>query len=132
MDGLPKFANVQNERPRLQEATFEIGVNGMGLDLLRAVYRNSSVDLSIRMRAAALCLPYETPKLAVTALITDTDFGMLLDRRLENLKRIEEKQNGKLIENQNGKLIEAQPAQTEVEVKAPTPSINFRSLRRRI
>ena len=44
MDELPKFANVGNERPRLQEATFEIGPNGMGLDLLRAVYRNSSVE----------------------------------------------------------------------------------------
>ena len=44
MDGLPKFANVGNERPRLQEVAFEIGPNGMGLDLLRAVYRNSSVE----------------------------------------------------------------------------------------
>ena len=87
MDGLPKFANVGNERPRCQEATFEIGPNGMGLDLLRMVYRNSGVDLSIRIRCAMACLPFESPKLAVTAVIAENDFATVLDRRL---KRIEE------------------------------------------
>jgi hypothetical protein len=66
---------------------FEIGPNGMGLDLLRAVYRNPAVELSTRMKAAALCLPYEAPKLAVTALVSESDFATVLDRRL---KRIEE------------------------------------------
>jgi hypothetical protein len=87
MDGLPKFANVGNERPRLQEVAFEIGPNGMGLDLLRAVYRNSSVELSTRLRCAMACLPFESPKLAVTAVIAENDFATVLDRRL---KRIEE------------------------------------------
>ncbi len=130
MDNLVDLQTVP--QARRQSIQIEVPADGMALSLLQAVYRNPALDLSVRMRAAALAIAYESPKLAVTALITESDFGMLLDRRLENLKRIEEKQNGKLIENQNGKLIEAQPAQTEVEVKAPTPSINFRSLRRRI
>jgi hypothetical protein len=103
MDGLPKFANVGNERPRLREATFEIGPNGMAVDLLRAVYRNPSVDLSIRMRAAMACLPHEVPKLAVTAVVSEQDFATVLDRRL---KRIEEM-----------KLIEAKPTIDGVEGK---------------
>ena len=31
------------------KSVFEIGPNAMGLDLLRAVYRNSSVELSTRL-----------------------------------------------------------------------------------
>ena len=68
-------------------SVFEIGPNGMSLDLLRAVYRNASVDLSIRIRCAMACLPFESPKLAVTAVVSEQDFATVLDRRL---KRIEE------------------------------------------
>jgi hypothetical protein len=92
----------------------------MGLDLLRAVYRNPGVNLSIRMRAAMACLPFEAPKLAVTALISEQDFGAILDRRLKHMEELRENEV---------RMIEATPT---VEVKAPTPSINFRSLRRRI
>jgi hypothetical protein len=104
------------------------------LEFLRAIYSNDELPLVTRMRAAMACLPFETPKLAVTALIGENDFASLLDRRLENLKRMEGKQNGKaqptLIETQP--VIEAQSTQSKVEIKAPTPSINFRSIRRRI
>jgi hypothetical protein len=103
MDGLPKFANVGTERPRLREAIVEIGPNGMSLDLLRAVYRNPGVDLSIRMRAAVACLPFESPKLAVTAVVSETDFATVLERRLNYLKQIEE------MKANSTPVIEAQP-----------------------
>ena len=45
------------------------------------------------MRAAGLALPFESPKLAVTAVVSEQDFATVLDRRL---KRIEEM---KLLEN---------------------------------
>src|SRR5262245_7104081 len=88
------------------------------LQLLQQVYKNPTVALTTRMRCAMACLPFEAPKLAVTALVSETDFASVLDRRI---KRFEEMQNGK--------LIEAKPQPVEpVEVKPPTPSINFRSL----
>ena len=67
----------------------EIGIpnDGISLDLLRAVYRNQSLALTTRMRAAIAALPHEVPKLAVTAVVADNDVATLLDRRL---KRIEE------------------------------------------
>jgi hypothetical protein len=108
-------ANASKNSPE----PLDIG-EGMALNLLQAVYRNSNIDLPIRMRAAALAIGYEAPKLAVIAEISERDFATLLDKRLENLKRIEQNQA-------NGQLIEASP----VEI-APTPSINYRSLRRRI
>jgi hypothetical protein len=56
----------------------------------------------------------------------ERDFAAILDRRLRHLEEI---RNKNLIEAQ----AEPEPIEpSHIEVKAPTPSINFRSLRRRI
>jgi len=57
------------------------------LQLLQNVYRNPTVGMTTRMRAAMACLPFEAPKLAVTAVVSEQDFAIVLDRRL---KRIDE------------------------------------------
>ena len=57
------------------------------LSFLQACYRNPSLNLTTRMRAAIAALPFESPKLAVTAVVSEQDFATVLDRRL---KRIEE------------------------------------------
>ena len=43
------------------------------LDLLQAIYRCPDQPLSIRMKAAIAALPYEHPKLAVTAVLDGTE-----------------------------------------------------------
>ena len=65
----------------------EIPPDGISLDLLRAIYRSNQLPLTTRMRAAIAALPFESPKLAVTAVVSEQDFATVLDRRL---KRIEE------------------------------------------
>ena len=65
------------------------------LDFLRAVYLDESRPLSVRMRAAIAALPFETPKLAVTANIQSEGLGALLEARL---KRIAE---AKLVTNRS-------------------------------
>jgi hypothetical protein len=52
------------------------------LDFLRAVYCNSGLPLSLRMRAAIAALPFEMPKLAITATVSDHKFGERLERAI--------------------------------------------------
>ena len=55
------------------------------------------------MRAAIAALPFESPKLAVTAVVSEQDFATVLDRRLKRIEEI--------------KLIEAKPTIDGVEGK---------------
>ena len=57
------------------------------LGYLQMIYRDPQLSTAVRMRAAGLALPFESPKLAVTAMVSEQDFATVLDRRL---KRIEE------------------------------------------
>jgi len=57
------------------------------------------------------CLPFESPKLAVTAVVSDQDFASLLDERIKNMERVN-----------NGRTIDAKPV-PQVEVKPPLPRL---------
>ena len=98
-----------------KQQEIEIPADGISLDLLKAVYRNNQLPLTTRMRAAIAALPFEVPKLAVTAVVSEHDFATLLDRRL---KRIEE---------MKAKAIEEMP---QVEVKPALPGLADRRYRR--
>ena len=89
--------------------------DGNSLDFLQLIYRNSSLPLPTRMRAAMACLPHEVPKLMATAIIDEQDFATLLDRRLARMAE--------------QKLIEARPT-PPVEVKPPLPRLPDRRFRR--
>ena len=103
----------------LRPKVVEIPPTATSLDLLQAVYRNSALDLHVRMRAAGMAIAYEMPKLAVVAQISESDFAAVLDRRLENLKRLEQNQA-------NGRAAPTPP----VEVKPPMPRLADRRYRR--
>jgi hypothetical protein len=53
------------------------------LEYLQSIYKNPMQPEPVRMRAAALALPFETPKLAVTGYIKDdAGFAGALERAL--------------------------------------------------
>ena len=87
------------------------------LTFLRSVYQNSKLELHWRMKAAIAALPFESPKLAVTAVVHDQDFAALLDQRLRRIQEM--------------KVIEASKVEHPASELDGPPSISDRRFRRR-
>jgi hypothetical protein len=72
---------------------------GSSLEFLQAIYRSTDQPLARRMRAAIAALPFESPKLAVTASFgPESGFAARLEAAIE-------RSGGRLIE---GEVVEGQ------------------------
>jgi hypothetical protein len=58
------------------------------IDYLRSVYRNPLQPDNVRMRAAAIAIEYELPRLAVTAMVTAGDFADQLEKAIERSRKV--------------------------------------------
>jgi hypothetical protein len=58
------------------------------LDFLTAVYQNEDLPLAVRMRAAIECAPYRHPKLTATAILSDEDFSVRLERAIARSAKV--------------------------------------------
>jgi hypothetical protein len=66
------------------------------LSYLQSIYRDPLQPDGVRMRAASLALPYEAPRLAVTAFVRDQHtFAIALDRAIARSLA------GKVLEGEN-------------------------------
>ena len=84
MEGLALPNNIDAVLDQIEaQQTIELAPNGTSLDLLQRVYRNPSLPLMTRMRAATAALPHEHPKLAVTTVVNAGDFADQLERAVE-------------------------------------------------
>ena len=52
------------------------------LDFLQSIYRNPLQPLPVRIRAAVEALPFESPKLSATAVLTAADFADRLEKAI--------------------------------------------------
>jgi hypothetical protein len=125
-DWLPAFAKLTPSQAPEEDDQLQLGPNAMSLEGLQAVYRNPNLPLTTRMRAMIAAIPFETPKLAVTAQVSEQDFATLLDKRIARYEQM------KLLADE--KIIEAQPevlTKPQVETKPPlarTPDRRFRRI----
>ena len=88
VEGVTLANNVDAVLDQIEaQQVIELAPNGTSLDLLQQVYRNPSLPLPTRMRAAGMALPHEHPKLAVTAMVTSDDFAIQLDKPLREVGR---------------------------------------------
>jgi hypothetical protein len=78
-DIFDKMEVEQQEKLASRDESFR---SHTALELLQAVYRSPDVPLSVRMRAAAIALPFEAPKLVACANLTADDFNERLERAI--------------------------------------------------
>jgi hypothetical protein len=105
------------DRLEAQQAnTLQLRPEANSLDLLRAVYRNPSIPLPVRIRCAVAALPHEVPRLSVVAQVNEQDFATLLDRRLKKMEAMNQQP--------------AEPQTQTIEVKPPMPRLGDRRYRR--
>jgi hypothetical protein len=68
-----------------QKVSEEVLAGRSALELLQSIYRDPSQPIGMRMRAATIAIAYESPRLAVTAYLSNADhFAARLDKAIEN------------------------------------------------
>jgi len=75
---LSPLDELKSYHPSLSEPMVPVKVSA--LETLKAIYQNAEMPLHTRMRAAVAALPFESPKLAVTAVVTTQDFAERLEK----------------------------------------------------
>jgi len=66
----------------------EVPADATSLHFLQAIYRSSTQPMQRRLRAAIEALPFEMPKLAVTAWMDAGDFGQRLELALRRSAKV--------------------------------------------
>jgi hypothetical protein len=73
----------------MQDKRSEIEIPSNGTSRLQAVYRNPSIPLPVRLRAAIAALPHEVRRLSLVAQVNEQDFATLLDQRIKRMEQME-------------------------------------------
>jgi hypothetical protein len=89
MEGVTLLNNVNAVLDQIEaQQAIELAPNATSLTLLQKIYHSSAIPLMTRMRAAIAAIPFEHPKLAVTATVEAGDFADQLERAIERSRRV--------------------------------------------
>jgi hypothetical protein len=89
MEGVTLLNNVNAVLDQIEaQQAIELAPNATSLTLLQKIYRSSAIPLMTRMRAAIAAIPFEHPKLAVTATVEAGDFADQLERAIDRSRRV--------------------------------------------
>ena len=92
---LPSFADPANLEPSIgfeddEPDSIELPPGANSLEFLQAIYRSATQPMARRMKAASIAIQYESPKLAVTAVVEGSDsLAARLNRAIERSARVE-------------------------------------------
>ena len=94
MDMLPSFADPANLEPSIgfedDDDTIIVPPGALSLEFLQAIYRSAAQPMARRLKAASIAIHYESPKLAVTAVVDGSDsLAARLGRAIERSARVE-------------------------------------------
>ena len=95
MNMLPSFADPANLEPSIgfeddEPDSIELPPGANSLEFLQAIYRSATQPMARRMKAASIAIQYESPKLAVTAVVEGSDsLAARLNRAIERSARVE-------------------------------------------
>ena len=113
------------QQPKSDEIALPEGATS--LDLLQHVYRNPSLPLPTRMRAATAALPHEHPKLAVTTVVNVGDFADQLEKAIERSRKVSPTMiEATANDTTNGPSDTTRPVQTNGGGKPFVPDRRFR------
>jgi hypothetical protein len=70
------------------EDSIELPPGAMSLEFLQAIYRSATQPMARRLKAASIAIQYESPKLAVTAVVTDDSLAARLNRAIERSAKV--------------------------------------------
>jgi hypothetical protein len=74
----------------VDEDSLELPPGALSLEFLQAIYRSSAQPMARRLKAASIAIQYESPKLAVTAVVEGSDsLAARLNRAIERSARVE-------------------------------------------
>jgi hypothetical protein len=101
--------------------SIELPPGALSLEFLQAIYRSATQPMARRLKAASIAIQYESPKLAVTAVVEGSDsLAARLNRAIERSARVEAY-----------RLIEAAPTAANGQAVYDDPStVSSASMRR--
>ena len=74
----------------VDEDSIELPPGALSLEFLQAIYRSATQPMARRLKAASIAIGYESPKLAVTAVVEGSDsLAARLNRAIERSARAE-------------------------------------------